>query len=175
MIPRADLEIYLGTTPGSFIPYVYTGNNTDNYSVAPIRGYYNAAVGDRLCYSGAFSGLVCNNEVTSTGVYRCYEFIQCYWLGTTKNVNGVPSVGNGDSGGPVVAFAQRADGTIGAYGVGVNSGIFNVTKESTNCTGDHGYYEDEENFRLCGTDVLYAPLVRWAPNQSVFSLLISAN
>ncbi len=103
-----DLEIFLGTASGSFIPYIYTGNNNDSSNVLPIRGYYNAAVGDQLCHSGAYSGMVCGNELTSTGVKNCYEFLQCYWLGTTKQVSGLPSVGNGDSGGPAVAFAVRA-------------------------------------------------------------------
>jgi hypothetical protein len=170
-----DLEIFLGTASGSFIPYIYTGNNNDSSNVLPIRGYYNAAVGDQLCYSGAYSGMVCGNEVTSTGVYNCYEFLQCYWLGTTKQVSGLPSVGNGDSGGPAVVFAARADGSVGAYGAGIISGIFNITTGHTNCIGDPGYYVDAQNKRLCGPDVFFSPLVRWAPNQSVFSLLASTN
>lgn len=172
-----DLEIFHGTAAGSFLPYVYIGSNNDSTNVLPIRGYFNAVVGDQICHSGSRSGMVCDNQVTSTGVFVCYKQAQCYWNGESKQISGVPASGNGDSGGPSFLLARRADGTVGAYGNGIISGmpIPNPGPEFTTCTGDPGYYIDAEHFRNCHTTVFFAPIVRWAPNQSVFSLLKSTN
>lgn len=172
-----DLEVFLGTEAGKFLPYVYVGNNNDSSTVVPIRGYFNAVVGDGICYSGSRSGLICGNEVESTGVLICFSFLQCYWNGQTTQINAVPAAGNGDSGGPSFTLVQRADGTVGAYGNGIISGMPIPTPgpEYTNCSGDPGYYNSATSYRNCHETVYFAPLVRWAPNQSVFSLLKSTN
>jgi hypothetical protein len=168
----SDLEVFLGSTASAVYPYVYTTNNNDSTTGIPIRGYANTVVGDRLCYSGAFSGLVCGNEVTSASSYICYAGFQCYWIATTTQIQGQPAVGNGDSGGPVFGIVQRADGTLGAYGVGINSGI---TGGSTSCTGDPGYQRSDTDFRLCSKFVMFAPVARFMNAQSNFVMLISPN
>ena len=167
-----DLEVFLGTTTSAVYPYVYTTNHLDSTTGIPIRGYANTVVGDRLCYSGAFSGLVCGNEVTSASSYICYAGFQCYWIATTTQIQGQPAVGNGDSGGPIFGIVQRADGTLGAYGVGINSGI---TGGTTNCTGQPGFQRSETEFRLCSPNVMFAPVTRFLNAQSNFVMLISTN
>lgn len=168
----SDLEVFLGSTASAVYPYVYTTNNNDSTTGIPIRGYANTVVGDRLCYSGAFSGMVCGNEVTSASSYICYAGFQCYWIATTTQIQGQPAVGNGDSGGPLFGIVQRADGTLGAYGVGINSGI---TGGTTSCTGDAGYQRSDTDFRLCSKFVMFAPVTRFLNAQSNFVMLISPN
>lgn len=107
------------------------------------------AVGSNVCYSGAYSGTVCANQITGTGVtisygapYGCYDN-----LTLTTNTNGTPAAGNGDSGGPVYISSGA-----NAYAAGFISGIQNGT---TTCTGDPG----ATGGRNCSYKVIYAPII----------------
>lgn len=127
-------------------PYMYYGPNTSYNSVA-IYGYVTPIAGASVCYSGAPSGMVCGNVVTHTGLTTTYGGGLTY-LGQTRTVQqaAIPSVGNGDSGGPVAII----DSTGHPYAVGVISGMANG---GTECTGD-----PSNASRKCSATVFFAPL-----------------
>lgn len=96
----------------------------------------------------------------------CDAFIQCYWTFRTEQVDKIPATGNGDSGGPVMAFAESADGaTIEGYGAGIISGMQN---QSATCTGEPGSTATEG--RKCSWDLFFAPIYRFANNNLAFGL-----
>ena len=164
-----DLELFI--EPASLSTWVLVGNHTDNSTVAPIRGYVAPVGGNGICYSGSRSGLVCNNAADSADTYSCIGFLTCYWTRWTNQAAGVPAAGNGDSGGPVIALGQRADGTIGAYGIGVVSMIPGGSPAV--CTGDPGVAAD--GGRKCSPNVGFAPLGRWASSQSTHNLVYTTS
>ena len=129
----SDHEIWRQTQNQSV--YTLVGASTVSNSVLPIRGYYSAVFGDSVCYNGSRSGTVCNNAVTGTNQAICYIGTgQCYTgLTATSQTQGIPAAGNGDSGGPVIGFGNWPDGTPGAYGAGIISGMVNPGDV---CTGD---------------------------------------
>lgn len=143
-----DSAVWTGGGVGSLYPAILIGGNTGASSSATlIRGAVSAAVGNRVCYSGSYSGSVCNNYVDDTNVTACYGApYPCYnGLVLTHQTTGVPAAGQGDSGGPVYGTSNGE-----AYAVGIISGIRNAT---TTCTGDGG--------RLCSTEVLYSPIAEY--------------
>lgn len=164
-----DLELFI--EPASLSTWVLVGNHTNNATVAPIRGYVAPVGGNGICYSGSRSGLVCNNAAESADTYSCIGFLTCYWTRWTTQAAGVPAAGNGDSGGPVIALGQRADGTIGAYGIGVVSMIPGGSPAV--CTGDSGVVAD--GGRKCSPNVGFAPLGRWASSQSTHNLVYTTS
>ena len=136
----------------------------------PINGYFAAVVGQHVCYNGAYSGSVCSNEVTGTNYETCYGgSLPCCRLTRTQHVLGTPAVGNGDSGGPVgITGARPSDDRFGFYGTGIISGM---TNETATCTGEPG--NSDPDGRKCSSIVLFAPVERFANNNTVW-LLVSA-
>lgn len=158
----SDFEVFRGTTDPS--GYSLVGPYNVSNQVVPIKGYYAAIAGDFVCYNGSYSGTVCGNEVVETSVFTCYPGLQCYWLTRTNNT--VPAAGNGDSGGPVMGFAEAGDGSIEGYGTGIISGIIDGT---ATCTGEPG--GPGPNDRKCSEDVLFAPIETFINNNLSFGML----
>ena len=100
-----------------------------------------------MCYSGSYSGTVCNNYVDNTNVTACYGApYPCYnGLVATYQTTGVAAAGQGDSGGPVY-------GTINGqpYAVGIISGIY---EPLSTCSGDTG--------RDCSVYAIYSPITEY--------------
>lgn len=134
-------------------PYVFWGD-TNTSSVAPIRGAVVPIVGNHWCHSGSYSGTWCGNQVVDTGVATCYGLTgPCYTgLVRTLQVNGVSSVGSGDSGGPSVAASLDGNGYVQARAAGTISGMSNADPNS--CQGVPG----KEGGRECSAQVLIAPI-----------------
>lgn len=149
MASASDLAIWTGGEIGTkFIPALYVGSNNNATSADWIRGANYPAVGTDVCYSGARSGNVCDNEVLFQGVTICYAVLQCYaGLTWTSQRSSVEAAGNGDSGGPVY---QLVDGKINASGI-----ISGIVGGSKTCTGDPG-----TEGRSCSPVALFAP-VAW--------------
>lgn len=161
-----DLELFVESD--SVSTWVLVGAYQDNVSVAPIRGYLAPVGGNRICYSGAFSGIVCNNVLENSDVFSCVA-LQCYWTRWTHQSVGVPAAGSGDSGGPGFALIVRAeDNSVGAYGMGIIS--MTPFDSNTTCTGEPG-----ASNRLCSPNVGFAPLGRWATAQSTHNLHYTTN
>lgn len=147
---RPDAAVWSGTGVYEMVPGLLVGGNTlGSSTLYPIKGAVTTSVGSTVCYSGAYSGTVCANQVTATGVTICYVApYGCYTnLTLTTNTNSTPAAGNGDSGGPVYISSGS-----NAYAAGFISGIQNAT---TTCTGDPG----STNGRQCSDKVIYAPII----------------
>ncbi len=155
----------LGGPSNSLAAWVYGAGPSSN-SGYPTIGWTNPAVGAVICYSGAYSGAVCQNEVTNSGLSVCYindPGSPCYDdLVRTAQTSGIPAAGNGDSGGP--AFVLTAQG---AYAAGVISGIQNG---SITCTGIAG----ADPGRKCSNVVLYAPMSNFFWNNTGWGIYTSA-
>lgn len=139
----SDIAVIRGK---DYAPYMYYGPNTSNVAVA-IFGYAVPIVGATVCYSGAPTGTVCNNEVTHVNVTVSYPGLTYSNQVRTVQRLGTPAAGNGDSGGPV--FGVNASSQ--ALAVGVISGMQNA---SANCTGDPA-----TSTRSCSATLFYAPVV----------------
>ena len=141
----SDTGLWTGGNLSKFIPAVYTGDFNDASTGAWVRGGSYPVIGTQVCYSGARSGNVCNNNVTVTGATFCYAGHPCYaGLTVTQQASFIESAGQGDSGGPVY---QSVAG--GVHAAGVISGIIGG---STTCTGEAGG-------RLCSPTAIFAPVV----------------
>jgi hypothetical protein len=101
---------YLTGSSSGYSPVVYVGPYTSNQGVA-INGLTIPAVGTHVCYSGGFSGAVCDNTVTAVLQYAG-GIGPGFW---TENQGGRGAAGNGDSGGPVLAAGSGS----GLNGIGV--------------------------------------------------------
>lgn len=156
-----DLELFMTSSTANVSGYVLVGTYADSSSAAPIRGRYSQTViGGSVCYSGSRSGLVCQNIITSYAGSVCYDTFQCYYNVTrTTQTNGIPAVGNGDSGGPVITVLTGGH----VYATGIISGMSNA---SDNCTGDPGTAT-----RKCSDKVIYAPLEAYFNNTSGWGLV----
>ncbi|MDN5894050.1 MAG: S1 family peptidase [Nocardioides sp.] len=154
-----DLEMYvLGDSSAAYIGW---GSHV-SWGYLPINGYFAAAVGYDICYSGAFSGSVCLNEVTTTNQFVCYGLsLPCYTVTRTEQASGSPAVGNGDSGGPAGLVTTRpSDGRTGFYGTGIISGMTNA---SSTCAG-----EPSSATRECSDIALFAPVEKFINNNVVW-------
>lgn len=165
-----DLELFV--EPDSLSTWVFAGGHQDAATVAPIRGYLAPVGGNLVCYSGSFSGLVCNNVLEDSDTYNCIGFLVCYWTRWSHQIAGTPAAGNGDSGGPVFTLLVRPDdNTVGAYGVGVTSMI--PGDSGYTCTGEPG--DPDPGGRKCSSNVGFAPLGRWVSAQSTHNLVYTTN
>lgn len=145
-IGQVDTGIWLGGNLDAFYPAVFTGSNDGNSALTAIRGAVVPVIGASVCYSGARSGNICGNKIEATGQLTCYSATQCYAnQRITQQSSNVPSVGSGDSGGPVY---QSINGQ--PYGAGIISGIING---SNACSGDPG-----DASRSCSAKAIFAPL-----------------
>jgi hypothetical protein len=143
-----DLAFWTGAGVDQLVPGILLGNNTvPGSAVYAVKGAAASIVGSIVCYSGAYSGTVCNNPVTATNVTVCYSGGGgCYYrLDETLQSSGIPAAGNGDSGGPVYAALAGQ-----VYAAGIISGMRNA---STSCTGDPGV-----GGRQCSADLFFAPI-----------------
>jgi len=145
---NSDTALWTGGNVAKMYPAVYVGPYTNATSADRVRGGNYPAVNTDVCYSGSQSGNVCDNKVVNQGLTICYAIGQCYQgLTRTEQRNGIPAVGNGDSGGPVY---QIVNGRLNASGV--VSGIING---SNTCTGEPGV----SGGRQCSTNALFAPVI----------------
>lgn len=144
------------------------GDHLNSWWYIPINGYFAAVVGQHVCYNGSRSGAVCSNQVTGTNYQACYDIsLPCYRLTRTEQVLGTPAAGNGDSGGPVGTTGSRpSDSRFGFYGTGIISGMVNSTSA---CTGDPA-----SATRECSSVALFAPVERFANNNTVWVLIVAA-
>lgn len=142
-----DINAFVKDNGASISPTVYWGDEKSN-DITPIYGVTSyPSVGQSVCFSGAYSGTVCNNTVVDVHYFVNYGSGGSYdELVHTKQSSGIPAVGNGDSGGPVISVI---DGK--AYAQGVISGISGGT---TACTGIEG----KEGGRQCSAEAFYAAI-----------------
>ncbi|MCM3906994.1 MULTISPECIES: hypothetical protein [Trueperella] len=80
----------------------YEGKILSGGERKPVAGTWHpmGSQGNRLCFQGRTSGNVCNNQVISYGISRCFG-TGCY--GNLISLRGGTSSQGGDSGGPVFA------------------------------------------------------------------------
>ncbi|WP_182875212.1 S1 family peptidase [Microbispora sp. H10670] len=136
--------------------YVYNnsvGNISTEFSSLVI-GTASSYVGMYLCTSGAYSGTVCNSQVTATGVtiitgYTIYNLVRAEQTAHTN------AAGQGDSGGPVELV--NPSNTTQVYATGVITAI--DTSAAVPCTG---YVTSG---RICSWRFYYAP---WANATTAF-------
>lgn len=119
-----------------FQPGVYIGSYTSDAYVL-LTGVANPVQNTELCYSGSYSGTVCGNLVsvpnynyTLTGVGAINGF-------RTAQLDGLPALGNGDSGGPSVVPVAAPSGGVYLWAGGITSAMPSNNK-SANCQGVPG-------------------------------------
>jgi len=99
-------------------PFIWV-NAWDSASVIPIHGVLAPRIGDEVCMSGSFSGLVCGNLVENTKEYYLSSNPQVSVSGfISRQLDNVPAAGNGDSGGPVFRVVNSR-----FYAIGIISAI----------------------------------------------------
>ncbi|MGY1914194.1 hypothetical protein ABC795_05550 [Blastococcus sp. HT6-30] len=149
-------------------PYMWIGAyDTTNYT--KINGGRNAYKNQELCYSGSYSGLVCGNVVTETGVlYKLDNGKLSNITGfMTQQKSGTPAAGNGDSGGPGYEVTYDTySGSYKRYAVGIISAI--PMNSPAECLGVPG--STAENGRKCSPTV-YATSVISITNQLGWSVI----
>jgi hypothetical protein len=155
----ADIQRLSGS---SFQGVVYTGPNGSS-AASYVNGAVRPILGDSYCISGARSGLVCRNIVTSMNQSICYPADLVCYTGQvyTNQESRVPAAGQGDSGGP--AFATSSGASAGIYASGIISGIFG---NSTVCTA-------EQDGRLCSFQVILAPVSSFFADNPGYGILAS--
>jgi len=102
-----DANYLSGST---YDPDVYIGAD-NSASGLSINGALYPSLGASVCYDRGFSGADCNNTIDSYPAYSLGHG-PGYW---TDNADGLPSAGNGDSGGPVLAPSTGS----GLNGIGI--------------------------------------------------------
>lgn len=147
-------------------PFIYTSAWNSDVSTA-INGLTNPVVGTEICYSGSYSGLVCGNIVTSSRTIYTMATGQSstqssYAYKTVQNA-GVPSAGNGDSGGPGYVLTSTGAG-YKRYAATIISAIQSATPTCTGVAGGGG--------RSCSSTVLTTSVDSALTNQGL-SLQIS--
>jgi hypothetical protein len=129
-------------------PYVYVGASTAN-TYTGIDAVASPIVGTELCYSGSASGTVCGNIVQYVDMlYTLSAELPGVTLTGNRAIqlNGVPSSGNGDSGGPGLLPTLSPSGTETVYASTIISAMFNP---QDSCLG-----EPATATRKCGTDTV---------------------
>lgn len=148
-----DVAVWKGNLADQMLPGIFIGDHTVSGSgLYSVKGAVTSTVNGSVCYSGSYSGTVCNSTILATGITACYgSGLPCYNnLTRTQQVSGIPAAGSGDSGGPVYVTSN------GIYAAGIISGVSNY---STNCTGEPGV-----GGRVCSATVLYAPITELMAN-----------
>lgn len=123
----------------------------------PVTGAVNPILGDLYCYSGARTGQICQNRVSSMNQTICYPAIgKCYDnMVYTEQTSGIASAGQGDSGGPVFATNN---------GYPLASGIISgVLPPYTQCVGEQG--------RTCGDKGVVAPIAAFFQANPTYGIL----
>lgn len=100
-----------------------------------VGGAAGPVQGERVCTSGAVTGEHCGLLITNTNVVSTCASVSCTGF-LFYNQSGGPSLGVGDSGGPV--YITRSDGMVGARGIisgGANSVVpCGSSATATTCT-----------------------------------------
>jgi len=158
-----DLGLWTGPGTNSFYPYIFTGSYTDTATISAVVDETIPVVGDKLCYSGAFSGRVCSNTVVTTGNLVCYSVSMCYAGETfTHQDANTEALGNGDSGGPVYASVSGQ-----VYAAGTINGEIGG---SSTCTGEPG-----GNGRSCSPSGIFEPVAYGlGPDTTGWGLLVTS-
>jgi hypothetical protein len=103
-------------------PFVWT-STWDSNVYTRIDGAASPYVGQELCDSGSYSGLVCGDIVRTTGVHMDLGGDLTSITGfQTQNSSNIPAAGNGDSGGPGYQLVSTANG-VRRWAVGNISAI----------------------------------------------------
>ena len=151
-VPRHDAAVITTAfaTPGVWIgPWTGIGSNAP--VPVPINSVGVPIVGQELCMSGSFSGLVCGNIVVSSGVVFTLtgtDVVNAHGA-VTQQIEGVPAAGNGDSGGPAYGISTGANG-VRRHAVGIIAGIPGNSPHI--CTGYPG--SSTAGGRRCSTQVI---------------------
>lgn len=155
----ADIQRLSGS---SFQGVFYTGPNGSS-AASYVNGAVRPILGHMYCISGARSGLVCRNIVTSMNQSIGYPANLVCYTGQvyTNQESRVPAAGQGDSGGP--AFATSSGASVGIYACGIISGIFG---NSTVCTA-------EQDGKLCSFQVILAPVSSFFADNPGYGILAS--
>lgn len=133
-------------------PFVWT-NTWDSNVYTQVNGVASPYVGQELCYSGSYSGLVCGNIVRATGVaMNLGGDLTAVSAFRTENASGIPSAGNGDSGGPGYQLVNTVNGAR-RWAVGIISAI--PSNSPTACRGVPG----DVNGRRCSPTVFSTSVV----------------
>jgi hypothetical protein len=133
-------------------PYIYTGA-WDSNTYTPINGMTIPVVGIEICYSGSYSGLACGNivRIAETVNQVCDPYgANCMAVRAfqTEHHTGVPTVGQGDSGGPGYVLTNTPSG-VKRYAATIISAI---RGGSSACSGIGGG-------RSCSATVLSTSVV----------------
>ncbi|MFI9825855.1 hypothetical protein ACIHFC_36595 [Streptomyces sp. NPDC052013] len=141
----------LGMIKAASAGWVYQGPAPDGANPVKVRGFSTSNVGDRVCTSGAFSGLRCDISVTSitSAVWAKNHWVKN--LVEARRQIGTNAVGDGDSGGPVEQFA--GDGLGGIYAKGII--LAGDDSQPAPCTGI-----PTSPTRTCTSVVYYQPRVQ---------------
>ncbi|WP_448061796.1 hypothetical protein [Cellulomonas hominis] len=116
-------------------PFVWT-STWDSNVYTQINGVASAYVGQELCYSGSYSGLLCGNIVQNTSVImNLGGDLTSVTAFQTQHISNSPTVGNGDSGGPGYQLVNTTNG-VRRWAVGIISAIPN--NSGTTCQGVPG-------------------------------------
>ncbi len=128
---RYDAAVIPMATGG---PFTYVGSHTSG-SVTRIDGTRNPPAGAEICYSGSFSGLYCGHFVTQASTtWSIAEFATTVQGFRTERRDTLPTVGQGDSGGPGYWLTQTSTGATARYAAGIISAITGPIS-SGNCLG----------------------------------------
>jgi len=122
-------------------------NDASGYS-KPVRGFWNASLGDSVCTSGGNSGVHCWLTVDATAVSISDGYGTFNTFRATHQNSGSIAVIEGDSGGPVLV--PLSDGGVGA--VGMIQGFYGTVMTGASCGSVH----DLGNNR-CTRAVLFTP------------------
>lgn len=135
-------------------PLVWTAEwNSNVYTL--INGEASSYIGQEICYSGSYSGLLCGNIVNSTTeIYSLGGDLTAVFGMRTEQQAGLPAVGNGDSGGPGYQLLNTSSG-LKRYAVGIISAI--PTGSGATCRGVPG--GAGSNGRKCSSTVWYTSVI----------------
>jgi hypothetical protein len=131
---RAESRDFAAISTNFSNPFVYVGEYTSS-SYTAIDGVANPFVGAEICYSGSLSGTVCGNVVQYADItYTLSDGLPGVTLvgNYTVNLNSLPAIGNGDSGGPGLMVAADPSGGDFVYASTIISAMTNA---GTTCTG----------------------------------------
>jgi hypothetical protein len=135
----------------SNIGRIYDGGVGIGEFTKPVKGPIGSHVNQYVCTSGAFSGVRCDIKVEST-VSFMYDYMGNKFGPQIKarQVDGLTSSGDGDSGGPVFALDARSN--VLAAGI-INGGD---SSSQTACTGI--VYDSRYGSRHCSSVTYYTDI-----------------
>ena len=135
-----------------FNPGVYIGSYTSDAFVT-ITGSANPVINTEICYSGSYSGTSCGNLVVQPLVNYSLTGVGTIIGHRTMNAQGLPAVGNGDSGGPGIIPVAAPGGGVYLWASSIISAIPTQNK-SANCQGvpGEGPPNSTQAFRQCSPE-----------------------